>query len=71
MANYHQTGFETLQALANEKLKEQNRAPCGCGRSVSGFCDGSHGLTEEQWKAKLDQMVRKEKELKDEFDDDV
>lgn len=22
---------------------------CGCGRSRSGLCDGSHGLTEAQW----------------------
>ena len=22
---------------------------CGCGRSASGNCDGSHSLTEEQW----------------------
>ena len=22
---------------------------CGCGRSKSGFCDGSHALTEAQW----------------------
>ncbi len=43
---------------------------CGCGRSLSGDCDGSHGLTEEQWQAKLQQMIREEKELKDELDDD-
>ena len=22
---------------------------CGCGRSRTGSCDGSHSLTEEQW----------------------
>ena len=22
---------------------------CGCGRSVSGLCDGSHALTNEQY----------------------
>ena len=22
---------------------------CGCGRSRSGDCDGSHSLTEDQW----------------------
>ena len=25
---------------------------CGCGRRV--YCDGSHGLTAEQWQAVLD-----------------
>lgn len=24
---------------------------CGCGRR--DYCDGSHGLTEEQWQARL------------------
>ena len=43
---------------------------CGCGRSVTGQCDGSHALTEEQWQAKLEGMIREEKELKDELDDD-
>lgn len=23
--------------------------PCGCGRSLTGFCDGSHGLSESAW----------------------
>lgn len=44
--------------------------PCGCGRSLSGFCDGSHGLTEEQYQAKLQASIREEKELKDELEDD-
>jgi hypothetical protein len=26
---------------------------CRCGRSESGFCDGSHKLTNEQFKLKL------------------
>ena len=26
---------------------------CGCGRSLSGFCDGSHTLTNEQYLKKL------------------
>jgi CDGSH-type Zn-finger protein len=43
---------------------------CGCGRSVTGQCDGSHALTEEQWQAKLDSMIREEQELKDELDDE-
>lgn len=44
--------------------------PCGCGRSLSGFCDGSHGLTEEQYQTKLQKSIREEKELKDELEDD-
>ena len=25
------------------------KVKCGCGRSVSGFCDNSHALTNEQY----------------------
>jgi CDGSH-type Zn-finger protein len=45
-------------------------AQCGCGRSVTGLCDGSHALTEEQWQVKLEAMIREEQELKDELDDE-
>lgn len=68
MANYHQTGFATLQALAEEKHKKNTA--CGCGRSLTGWCDGSHAMSEEQWQDKLQAMIREEKELKDELDDD-
>ena len=43
---------------------------CGCGRSLTGFCDGSHAMSESMWQAKLNKMIREEKELKDELDDD-
>ena len=43
---------------------------CGCGRSLDGFCDGSHAMSEAMWQEKLDKMIREEKELKDELDDD-
>jgi CDGSH-type Zn-finger protein len=31
----------------------KNFAKCGCGRSVSGFCDGSHALTVEEYTVQL------------------
>lgn len=43
---------------------------CGCGRSLDGFCNGSHAMSEAMWQEKLDQMICEEKELKDELDDD-
>ena len=43
---------------------------CGCGRSLTGQCDSSHTLTEEQWQAKLEALIREEQELKDEQDED-
>ena len=44
---------------------------CGCGRSFDGFCNGSHAMSEEMWQAKLQELIREEKELKDELDDDI
>lgn len=32
---------------------------CGCGRSLSGFCDGSHNLTNEQYLKKLEEAKQK------------
>jgi CDGSH-type Zn-finger protein len=32
---------------------------CGCGRSLSGFCDGSHALTNEQYLNKLEEAKHK------------
>jgi hypothetical protein len=32
---------------------EVGQRDCGCGRSPSGFCVGWHGLTNEQYKVKL------------------
>lgn len=32
---------------------------CGCGRSPTGKCIGWHGLTNEQYQAKLDEYNKK------------
>ena len=34
-------------------LLREDGPKCGCGRSPTGYCIGWHGLTEEEWKAKL------------------
>ena len=34
---------------------------CGCGRR--DYCDGSHGLTEEQWQARLAEEQKQAEEL--------
>ena len=36
---------------------ENGGVPCGCGRSASGFCDGSHAMSTEQWKAALAKRI--------------
>lgn len=48
----------------------ERKVVCGCGRSITGFCDGSHALSESEWQVKLYEMVREEQELKDELDDE-
>jgi CDGSH-type Zn-finger protein len=32
---------------------------CGCGRSLSGFCDGTHALTNEDYLKKLEEAKQK------------
>jgi CDGSH-type Zn-finger protein len=27
---------------------------CGCGRSLTGYCNGWHGLTEDQYQVELE-----------------
>lgn len=35
-----------------EQIKEGG-VPCGCGRSLTGFCIGWHGLSEEEFQKRL------------------
>jgi CDGSH-type Zn-finger protein len=42
--------------------------PCGCSRSKSGFCDGSHGLSPESW-AKLQESLQKDQFLNEKTED--
>ena len=51
-------------------VDSMKRGTCGCGRSSTGFCDGSHAMSESMWQAKLYEMIREEQELKDELYDD-
>lgn len=42
------------------KQKESNMSKdCGCGRSPTGKCIGWHGLTNEQYSAKLQEYEKK------------
>ena len=42
--------------------------PCGCGRSKTGFCDGSHGLSPESW-AKIQEAIELDKFLNEKTED--
>lgn len=39
---------------------EEQKKQCSCGRSLDGFCDGSHKLTNEQYQKKLHEQTLKE-----------
>jgi CDGSH-type Zn-finger protein len=30
-----------------------HKQPCGCGRSTTGYCDGSHSLSQEEYEERL------------------
>jgi CDGSH-type Zn-finger protein len=36
-----------------EKKMEEERVPCGCGRSATGFCTGLHEMSEEEYEVYL------------------
>ena len=36
-----------------ETKMEEEKTPCGCGRSSTGFCTGLHEMTEEQYETYL------------------
>lgn len=44
---------EVSKLIAEETLDDTDLPKCGCGRSISGYCDGSHNLTEEQYQQHL------------------
>ena len=55
-------------AIFSRDLKEETMSPsveqmkkgtCGCGRSPTGNCIGWHGLTEDAFKAKLQEYNEK------------
>jgi hypothetical protein len=38
-------------------VEQMKKGTCGCGRSPTGDCIGWHGLTEEQYQAKLAEYI--------------
>jgi len=50
MASGYRVG--DIHPTVEEKMEEE-RVPCGCGRSSTGFCTGLHEMTEEEYEAYL------------------
>ena len=44
-----------MQAPQNGVISFSESKKCGCGRSPTGDCIGWHGLTNEQYKVKLNE----------------
>ena len=55
----------TLGLIEDSKM---TGVPCGCGRSKTGFCDGSHGLSPESW-AKIQEDIELDKFLNEKTED--
>jgi CDGSH-type Zn-finger protein len=36
-----------------EKKMTEEKIPCGCGRSATGYCTGLHEMSEEEYEAYL------------------
>ena len=51
-------GGNRMQVRATKNEEEFGR--CGCGRSPTGKCIGWHGLTESQYKVKLEEYKREQ-----------
>ena len=48
--------FNRITAMQVRVKEDQSKVgQCGCGRSPTGKCIGWHGLTEEQFKEKLEE----------------
>lgn len=45
------------------KVEDMKKGTCGCGRSPTGDCIGWHGLSEEEFKQKLEEYNSNEKNL--------
>lgn len=39
-------------------MSEAKQIKCGCGRSPTGYCNGSHSMTNEQYKAFLEKQQK-------------
>ncbi len=38
--------------------QQTQQVKCGCGRSPTGFCTGLHSMTNEQYKAHIEQQQK-------------
>jgi hypothetical protein len=51
--------YDTIFGKRNmsPSVEEMKKGTCGCGRSPTGNCCGWHGLTEEQYQARLAEYI--------------
>ena len=51
-------GKKTMTPRVEQNTEDVGR--CGCGRSPTGKCIGWHGLTEDEYKTRLEEFNRKQ-----------
>jgi CDGSH-type Zn-finger protein len=42
-------GYRLGDIHPTEEKKMEERTPCGCGRSSTGYCTGLHEMTDEEY----------------------
>ena len=54
--------FLLISILSAINKESNNMSKCGCGRSPTGMCKGWHGLSKDEYEAKLKEYEQAEKE---------
>jgi hypothetical protein len=52
-------GRDLKEETMSPSVEQMKKGTCGCGRSPTGNCIGWHGLTEDGFKAKLQEYNEK------------
>jgi hypothetical protein len=55
--------FGKKENKMSPKIEDMKKGTCGCGRSPTGDCCGWHGLTEEQYKVKLEEYMTNREDI--------
>ena len=55
--------FGNKENKMSPKIEDMKQGTCGCGRSPTGDCCGWHGLTEDQYKVKLEEYMTNREDI--------
>ena len=57
---------DNYDAIFRKDKKMDEPTKCGCGRSLTGFCVGWHGLSEEEFQVRLAEHLERHEKLEQE-----